>query len=355
MMIGTHEKYSSASAARKSPEVQGVLRRVNGDHPREAEPPSVGAVIGRYRQEELPERYSTRSMYESLIRTHILPRWGHVPLGDVEPLAVEKWLAELPLAPKTRKHIKALMHLLFQSAKRWRWWENENPIDTVRVKGGTRRKKKPRVLSFDEFRAVLSHLREPFCTMALLAGCLGLRICEVCGLQWGDFDFENLTVLISRSIVHGRVGAVKTEYSQDYVPLDPDVAAVLREHKTRCYPTPEGWLFANPKTGRPYLSDQIQKKHLNKAGLRAGIGETLGWHTFRHSYRSWLDATGAPMGVQRELMRHADIKTTMNVYGKAADDRKREANSKVVVMALHPPAEPVLGVNGSSMKTAEAV
>src|SRR4051794_11073541 len=47
---------------------------------------------------------------------------------------------------------------------------------------------------------------------------------------------------------------------------------------------------------------------------QAGLGD-IGWHTFRHTYRAWLDATGAPLGVQQKLMRHADIRTTTNVYG----------------------------------------
>ena len=47
---------------------------------------------------------------------------------------------------------------------------------------------------------------------------------------------------------------------------------------------------------------------------------------FRHSYRSWLDETGAPLTVQKELMRHASIQTTMNIYGKAMTDTKRQAH-----------------------------
>jgi integrase len=66
----------------------------------------------------------------------------------------------------------------------------------------------------------------------------------------------------------------------------------------------------------------------------AGKYDGTGWHTFRHTYRSWLDDTGAPMGVQQKLMRHAQISTTMNVYGNVLMTAKREANSKVVRMAL---------------------
>jgi integrase len=84
-------------------------------------------------------------------------------------------------------------------------------------------------------------------------------------------------------------------------------------------PTKEGWLFANPAT---------EKKHIRAAAKAAGIKFPVGWKTFRHNYRSWLDQTDAPIGVQRELMRHASIQATMNVYGRAMTDSKRQAHNK---------------------------
>jgi hypothetical protein len=93
-------------------------------------------------------------------------------------------------------------------------------------------------------------------------------------------------------------------------------------------------LFANPRTGRSYHQEEIQKRYIRKAGFAAKIGDDIGWHTFRHSYRSWLDDTGAPLAVQKELMRHASIQTTMNIYGKAMTDTKRQAHTKVVELVL---------------------
>ncbi len=153
------------------------------------------------------------------------------------------------------------------------------------------------------------------------------------GLKWCDFDFDGLTLLVQRSIVHGRIGDVKTEYSRDSVPLDPALVQALMQHKERSFSAPEGWLFANPATGKTYHQEEIQKRHIRKAGIAAKIGD-IGWHTFRHSYRSWLDETGAPITVQKELMRHASIHTTMNIYGKAMTDTKRQAHRKVVEMVL---------------------
>ena len=226
------------------------------------------------------------------------------------------------------------MHTIFQCAERWELID-KNPIKLVRVKGGTKRLKTPRVLAPEQFHSLLPLIREPYRTMVLIAGCLGLRVSEIVALQWQDFDFPGLTLLIQRSVVHGRVGDVKTEYSRDSVPLDAAVVEALMLHKERCSSTPEGWLFANPATGRPYHQEEIQKNHIREAGVAAGIGGDIGWHTFRHSYRSWLDETGAPLTVQKELMRHASIQTTMNIYGKAMTDSKRQAHSKVVEMVLN--------------------
>lgn len=308
--------------------------QLNAEQPRAPGASEFGAVISRYEQEEMPERYSTKTAYQSYIKNQIRPRWADMALGAIKPMAVEDWLKNLALAPKTKSHVRSLMHTIFQCAERWELID-KNPIKLVRVRGGTKRLKTPRVLAPDQFHSLLPLIREPYRTMVLVAGCLGLRVSEIVALQWRDFDFPGLTLLIQRSVVHGRVGDVKTEYSRDSVPLDTAVVEALMLHKERSAPTPEGWLFANPVTGKPYHQEEIQKKHIREAGVAAGIGGDIGWHTFRHSYRSWLDETGAPLTVQKELMRHASIQTTMNIYGKAMTDSKRRAHSKVVEMVLN--------------------
>ena len=77
--------------------------------------------------------------------------------------------------------------------------------------------------------------------------------------------------------------------------------------------------------------------HSHSSYLHAGAG------TFRHTYRSWLDETGVPMKVRQELMRHASIQTTMNVYGQAMTDSKRRANSQVVSLVFGVPTQAVEG------------
>ncbi len=251
----------------------------------------------------------------------------------VKTLAVEDWLKGLSLAPKTKSHIRSLMHTILQCARRWELVE-KNPIELVRVRGGSKRLRTPRVLTPEEFCTLPPLLQEPYRTQVWIAGCLGLRASEIMPLKWADLDFDDRSLLVQHSMVHGRGSDVKTECSRDRVPLDPALADILFAHRQHYHHTEEDWLFANPQTNRPYHQDTIQQNHIRTAGKDAGLGDGIGWHTFRHSYRSWLDDTGAPTTVQRELMRHASIQTTMNVYGKAMTDSKRKAHSKVVELIL---------------------
>jgi integrase len=82
-------------------------------------------------------------------------------------------------------------------------------------------------------------------------------------------------------------------------------------------------------------ASELCKNYIRPAGEKLGL-EKIGRHTFRHTCRTLLDESGAPMKVQQELMRHANIQTTMNVYGSAMLESKRTANSKIVRMVLVP-------------------
>ena len=73
--VGTLQEYPTETAARKSSVVQAILLRLNADQPAAADAAEFGAVIARYEQEEMPEQYSTRAAYKSLIKNQIKPRW----------------------------------------------------------------------------------------------------------------------------------------------------------------------------------------------------------------------------------------------------------------------------------------
>jgi integrase len=81
---------------------------------------------------------------------------------------------------------------------------------------------------------------------------------------------------------------------------------------------------------KPYHGWSMQDKVLRPAGVKAGISGPVRWHSLRHGYRTWLDETGAPIRVQRGLMRHSSSTMTMDGYGRGVAKCNREANEKVV-------------------------
>ncbi len=89
-------------------------------------------------------------------------------------------------------------------------------------------------------------------------------------------------------------------------------------------------MFASPtKLGRQPLSYSYVWETLSNAAKNVGLAHVSS-HVFRHTHRSWLDSVGTPVGVQQRLMRHADIRTTLNIYTQAVPHQLREANSLVV-------------------------
>ena len=84
-------------------------------------------------------------------------------------------------------------------------------------------------------------------------------------------------------------------------------------------------------SGRPGWQGMILNDYVRPAAVKAGLGN-VGWHTFRHSYRPWLKRFAAPAEIQKDLMRHSNLKTTLEIYGIEPDVASAhcEANSGVV-------------------------
>jgi integrase len=335
--VGNMREYPTEALALKQTEHLRLLANPENANGRIV---TFGALADRYLAEELPElRHSTGDSYKSYIENYVKPKWGEYPIYRVKPFPVEQWLKALDLAPKTRGHIHNLMRVLINSAMRWELIElGENPMKLVRVRGISKRQNEPRVLSLDECHRLLAQLdEEPFRTMVVLDMATGLRCSELVALQWCDFQWQTLSLLVRRAIVDGVVDEVKTKYSRVGLPLDPALAEILWTWKGKSvFNRDSDWVFASPhRNGEwPYSGWGVQQRRIAPAGRRAELGSGIGWHTFRHTFSCLLRANGEDIKVQQELLRHADIRTTLNVYTQAMSDQKRQAHSKIVRSVL---------------------
>ena len=328
--IGTKQEFPTKAAAWK--EVESL--EIQQTKPQDGD--TVRSVIARYEAERMPSRQSTARVYRSFLNNHILPKWGDTEIQAVQPRPVELWLRELPLSPKSKTHVRSLMHGLVEFAM----WSglldiSRNPISLVQNIGATRRVRKARSLTAEQFQALLKELHEPFATMALLCVCLGLRISEALALRWADVDWLGSRLSVRRGIVEQIVADVKTEGSARTFNLTGEMLERLKSCKQRSdFSGSEDWIFASPiKLGRlPYSYTGVWRE-LERAAEAAKVGH-LGTHSFRHTHRSWLDAVGTSVAVQQKMMRHADIRTTMNIYGDVVTDEMATAGIKVAQLAF---------------------
>jgi integrase len=283
-------------------------------------------------------RHSTQRVTGLWLEKYVISRWGEETITNLQPRPVELWLESLPLAPKTRGHLRELLHRLVDYAM---WCGSipvgTNPISLVTVPASSKRRKQPRSLTVAEFHRLSKHLREPFKMMPLLRVCLGLRVSELLALRWKDVDWMGSKLNVEHGIVNQHLDVVKTEGSRKIMSLDPRLLSILSDWKHRTeFRDADDWIFSSPvKLGRLPYSYTGYWRGLQSATTAAGIGR-LGTHSFRHTYWSWLDAVGTQITVQQKLMRHSDIQTTINIYGDVVTDEMQQAGSKVAGLALKP-------------------
>jgi integrase len=285
-VVGTVEQYPDENAARQA--VGGLVSEVNtGARPMNSDAMTVAQLCDHFAQRELAKdnswrSHATKKIYQAYLTRWIRPHWQKYELADVRTIQVESRLRGLPLAKSSCGKIRNLMSVLFNHAYRYELFDR-NPIYLVRQ--SAKRRTTPVILMPAEIKALINSLAVRERTLVLLAVSTGLRQSELFGLKWGDIDFAQGTVSVTRSIVYGVVGPCKTESSQKPVPLHPTLADALRQWRKRStYIQPDDWVFASKRYRgrRPYWGQAILRKYIRPAAQRVGIQKRFGWHTFRH-------------------------------------------------------------------------
>jgi integrase len=331
--IGNVEQFKTKSAAMKGCE----LLRANIN--REARSPrTVAELVAHYTYKELAAdgcmAHSTREVYGSYIKTWILPKWGQHSMSDVRTVDVEEWLGKLPLANGSRAKIRNVMSAIFSHAMRYEWF-NRNPIALVRQ--SAKRERLPDVLTAEEIGALLRELTDPCRTAVLLAATTGLRVSELLALKWADVDFDKGEIRPCRAIVDQVVGSLKTEASGKAVPMDPALASALLDWRGRCpYNQDSDFLFGSPDMDgqQPYWPDSLLRKVIRPAAVRAEITKHIGWHSFRRTLATLLQANGASVKATQDMLRHASSRITMDLYAQSITADRRAAQASVVGAVL---------------------
>jgi integrase len=178
-------------------------------------------------------------------------------------------------------------------------------------------KPEPAVYDLEVIRGVLkqslpSDLR---CAVAL-AAFSGLRLAELNGMRWSDIDWEANAISVNRSVWHGFENEPKSKASKASVPIIPELATYLEDHRRSAVRTTDALFIGDLKAlGRYHLPDAFTAVKSNWRG----------WHGFRRGLASTLFAAGAEDLVVQRVLRHSKVIVTREHYIKRFDQRVLDA------------------------------
>ncbi|MFH1807652.1 MAG: tyrosine-type recombinase/integrase [Pseudomonadota bacterium] len=292
-----------------------------------------------YSHQEQRLRPRTLESYDDIIRLHLEPTLGHIPLGKLTPQHVQDVLDDRlkrGLSARRVLHIRAVLRTALNQAMRWEIVHRNVALAVEPPRVGV--EKRPRALTEAEARALLKAAQEkPGGSIWLVILALGLRRGEAAGLQWKDVDLTGGEISIRRSLqrIRGHWEEQPTKTGRERVIALPDFALRALEQRQAEQQLEaaqagadwqgERWghlVWASPD-GTPLDSRRLWDS-LQVIAAEAGIG-ALRVHDLRHSAASLMLAAGVPVVEVAAVLGHSQPSTTANIYAHVLASRQRRA------------------------------
>jgi integrase len=312
---------------------------------------TFGDLAQHYMQHELgnqsetvdPKSHTTIAGYQRILKNRCIDKWGRRDALGIEPLEIEQWLKALKrdegLENPTLDKIRRVMSLVYKHGQRYGLiprTQEANPMRFVRCK--TTSSYEAMILTPQQAFDVLMKLKEPERTLTLLASATGLRISECLGLQWHDVSFEQSQIHVRRTWTCGQMGVPKSKASHAPVPLHPLLAEFMQAWKnTTPYSQLTDWVFPSfrCKGSQPRTANMLVEDHLRPAAVKAGVltkddPRRFGFHNLRHSLASFLVRSKTDPKTVQALLRHSDVKTTLQLYAHSVTEDRLAAQGQVL-------------------------
>ena len=307
---------------------------------------TVGEWLDTWLKEYLADvKQGTSIHYESVVRLHLKPALGDIPLSQLRTPMVQKFYNKLRAeqrSPKYIKNIHGILHRALDMAMRVEYLTKNLSTYTIRPKVV----EKPVVpLDAPEQKKLFEALKgNPFETLFLTATFTGMRIGELIGLTWDCVDFENEVIHVEKQLVQTRkkgqkyrFGTLKNGKTRVIAPA-PYIMQVLKKHKIAQaeqrllmgdlwnegkFP---GLMFNHPD-GSHYSQPTIWKEFqdiLAAAGL-----EHHRVHDLRHTFAVNSLRAGDDIKTLQENMGHYSAAFTLDRYGHVTETMRRESSNRM--------------------------
>ncbi|WP_314591312.1 site-specific integrase [Paenibacillus terrigena] len=345
------KKEAELALAKWRCEIEEVLRKseygASVDVPQRNTAGSVGLNFATYSQRWLAQRRglsgNTQELYQSILRTHLLPAFGIMQLTSLTPQQIQHFVDTLyskSLSDTTIKRIFSLLHAILQAAVR----AEHIPRNTAaQIEKPTIRRRRFEVWSLDQIRDFLRRLQaegDRYAIAFSLAVLTGMRQGEILGLRWQDVDYRQGVIRMQQTLTHrGKAFQVggKTAQSVRVVALSQETLRLLEAHQafliaeweekhrlrrlheiesehgdlaeealrqpTLVVSTPEGGPLS------PRLLHRLWLRLLKDWQL-----PRITFHDLRHTHASILLQQGVHPKIVSERLGHASVHMTLNTY-----------------------------------------
>ena len=273
---------------------------------------------------------------DSYLRNHLLPAFGKQHLDGItkhDVILFHHGMRAKNYALGTCNRCLILLRYAMNLAVRWEIpGIKSNPTKDVALFDD--HNKKERYLTQEEAQRLYESVRRSENTMLQyiipMLILTGARKREVLDAKWEDFDMERK---------QWRIPTTKAGKPR-YVPMSEGVLQLLASVPHDDCP----WVFANPKSHKPYVSIFIS---WNTARQRAGLADVR-IHDLRHSFASFLVNAGRSLYEVQKILGHTQIKTTQRYAHLSQDtliDAANEASKAVPLMLALPVSVATVALN----------
>lgn len=288
---------------------------------------------------------SSFAIYHHRVNQQLIPDLGRYFLSDISEKVLNEYLREKlnsnrrrgqgVLSWKTVSDLKSILHMILEYAS-----QNGFPkLGSIKLTLPPSAPVSMQILTREEQCRLIEYLITeitPLHLGILISLYSGLRIGEVCGLRWGDIDFQYGTLHVWRTVIRiqdvsaepGKrtklvITDPKTVHSFRIIPVPHDILDILEKYRG----APECYLLTNTEK---YLEPRRLLAKYKAVLRKAGLPE-FSYHTLRHSFASRCVEQDFDIRSLCEIMGHSSVKITMDRYVHPSMEYKKQQMDRLTL------------------------
>jgi len=296
---------------------------------------------------ELKLKLNTQYNYEATIRLHISPALGKYKLKSLTPEALQKFVNSKVREGYARKTVEIMIGILSKALRHAVYpykYINENPMQYIELmmdtlKNQTREDLK--IQSNESLRLLNTHIKEgsDFYTPFHIGMNIGLRVGEVCGLEWSKIDFKEKTVVIDQQLIGEKQGdkkikwipaSLKSKAGYRTIAVGDSLLNLLHKEKMRQKQNKLKYGEHYIKSDRVCVKDNGQpltpaviKYHTRTVSQKLNV--KFNYHSLRHTLATKLIENGLPTKTVQKILGHSRAAITEDLYVHLTEKMQRNA------------------------------